>query len=376
MGMRRIVLLLASAALGMLLASGVALLGVEEPAQGAFPGKNGRIAYAVSAIGQYPDIYTMNADGSDQARYTSDPGNEGQGAWSPDGTKMAFLSQEDRDRTSCYTYEIYIKNADGSNQTRLTNNELCEVALDWSPDGTRLVFGSLSIDPVSGRTLVTFYTINADGSNQTRLTTVSEALGGAGNVSWSPDGTKIAFAGRTSNGNIDIYTMKADGTNQIRLTNTPGVEYLPDWSPDGSKIAFTRQTNPGIHIFYQGAIYTMNPDGSEQTPITDTSMLPPESRRIDFSPTWAPDGTKLAFSRLQGQYPYWQDVSVYTINVDGSGLTRLTSDALTSEEWVTDWQPLPGPTGPQTKADCKNGGWKDFGFKNQGQCIKAVKQAS
>jgi hypothetical protein len=60
--------------------------------------------------------------------------------------------------------------------------------------------------------------------------------------------------------------------------------------------------------------------------------------------------------------------------VDGSGLTRLTSDALASEEWVTDWQPLPGPSGPQTKADCKNGGYKDFGFKNQGQCIKAVKK--
>jgi hypothetical protein len=33
---------------------------------------------------------------------------------------------------------------------------------------------------------------------------------------------------------------------------------------------------------------------------------------------------------------------------------------------------LSSPTAPQTKADCKNGGWKDFGFKNQGQCIKAV----
>jgi hypothetical protein len=40
-----------------------------------------------------------------------------------------------------------------------------------------------------------------------------------------------------------------------------------------------------------------------------------------------------------------------------------------------DWQPLPNSTTvPQTKADCKNGGWKDFGFKNQGQCIKAVKK--
>ena|SRR5215208_1682317 len=85
--------------------------------------------------------------------------------------------------------------------------------------------------------------------------------------------------------------------------------------------------------------------------------------------------SKLAFSRVQGPYPL-DDVSVYTINVDGSGLTRLTSDAPSSREFVTDWQPLPGPTGPKTKADCKNGGYKDFGFKNQGECIKAVKKAS
>jgi TolB protein len=68
MVMRKTVLVLATAALAVLLASGVALVGLEETSQAAFPGKNGRIAYAVSALGQYPDIYTMNPDGSDQAR--------------------------------------------------------------------------------------------------------------------------------------------------------------------------------------------------------------------------------------------------------------------------------------------------------------------
>jgi Tol biopolymer transport system component len=170
---------------------------------------------------------------------------------------------------------------------------------------------------------------------------------------------------------MDIYTINPDGSNQIRLTTTPGFDYLPDWSPDGSKIAYARQTNPDIDLFYEAAIYTMNPDGSGQTPITDNSGGTIESPRIDFNPTWAPDGTKLVFSRRQGD-----DVSVYTINVDGSGLTRLTSDTSHTEEFVTDWQPLRAATGPNTKADCKNGGWLDSGFKNQGQCIKAVKHAS
>jgi hypothetical protein len=79
----------------------------------------------------------------------------------------------------------------------------------------------------------------------------------------------------------------------------------------------------------------------------------------------------LAFSKHQGN-----DVSVYTIYLDGSGLTRLATNTPFTEEFITDWQPLPEATGPNTKADCKKDGYKDFGLKNQGECIKAVNHAS
>ena len=88
------------------------------------------------------------------------------------------------------TFEIYVMNADGSNRTRLTNDALIDGVPAWSPDGTKIVFmsgtGSL-MDPNSFEIFV----INADGSNRTRLTnnTVVD-----GQPSFSPDGTKILFA--------------------------------------------------------------------------------------------------------------------------------------------------------------------------------------
>src|SRR5687768_8813842 len=94
MEMRRTVLLLVSAALAVLLVSGVALVGIEESSQAAFPGANGKIAFASDRDGN-GEIYTMNADGTNQTRITNNGAAETEPAWSPDGTKIAFASNRD-----------------------------------------------------------------------------------------------------------------------------------------------------------------------------------------------------------------------------------------------------------------------------------------
>ena len=104
----------------------------------------------------------MNADGTGQTRLTNNPAADPiQPVWSPDGTKIALLS--DRDGNS----EIYVMNADGTNQTRLTNNP----AADANP-------------------------VLVARRHQDRLSS-------------------------NRDGNCEIYVMNADGTNQTRLTNNP-----------------------------------------------------------------------------------------------------------------------------------------------------------
>jgi Tol biopolymer transport system component len=90
----------------------VALPGTARP---AFPGVNGKIAFASVRDGNV-EVYVMDVDGGNQTRLTTNPVFDGEPAWSPDGSKLAFTS--DRNGNS----EVYVMDADGGNQTRLTNH--------------------------------------------------------------------------------------------------------------------------------------------------------------------------------------------------------------------------------------------------------------
>ena len=101
-------------------------------------------------------------------------------------------------------------NADGSNPANLTNNPGDDRSPAWSPDGTRIAFDSLR-----GGT-AQIYVMGADGSAPIPLTTMTPNF----DPTWSPDGARIAFS-TLRWGHYEIYAMNADGSNETRLTNTP-----------------------------------------------------------------------------------------------------------------------------------------------------------
>ena len=133
----------------------------------------------------------------------------------------------------------------------------------------------------------------------------------------SPGAALAAFPGE--NGRIaftrdgDIFKMNPDGTDKARISTRPRFDDSPSWSPDGEKIAFS-----GV-VGGNWDIYVMSADGSGLERITG-------SPAGDFTPSWSPDGGRIAFTRQRGEEGNNTvcQSCIYTIKVDGTGLRRLT----------------------------------------------------
>jgi hypothetical protein len=229
----------------------------------------------------------------------------------PTPPRIAFMSRRDES-------EIYIMNADGSDPRRLTYASGDDFFPAGSPDGTRIAFESQ-------RTVNSeVWLMNSDGSNQIRLTGP-----GQGHISihpaWSPDGTRIAYLNDRNDPDMscEIYTMKPDGSDQTRLAFFTGSEINPcpgglAWSPDGTKIAFSPRSS-GLY-----AIWIMKSDGTGLSKISNGPYP-------DSNPDWSPDGTKLVFECFDPEGSH-----VCTMNADGTNRRQLVPGYA---EWPK-WSPL------------------------------------
>ena len=114
------------------------------------------------------EIYVMNTDGSNVQRLTNNSTWDADPRWSPDGTKIAFVRRRvgtpQCPSGAFCSYEIYVMNANGTNQTRLTDSPAGDYSPIFSPDSTKIAF----ISRRDGNSDI--YGMNADGSSQMRLT--------------------------------------------------------------------------------------------------------------------------------------------------------------------------------------------------------------
>ena len=259
------------------------------------------------------EIYVMDTDGGNQRRLTNDPANDYAPSWSPDGRRIAFVSDRDghvNERGSPLP-EIYVMNADGGNQQNLTNHPSDDRSPSWSPDGKRIVFQS----DREGRFNDDIYVMDADGGN---LQILTDNRNDDEDPSWSPDGERIAFSS-SREGHVEdkfgitdeIYVMDADGGNQRRLTDNRNNDWYPVWSPDNQRIAFASDRKGDFVSF---DIYVMDADGGNQQKLTN-------HRAWDSSPSWSPDSQRIVFnSNREGKS------DIYVMDAAGGNLQNLTNN--------------------------------------------------
>ncbi len=156
-------------------------------------------------------IYVRNPDGVNELRLSDQPDYSPR--WSPSSKQIAFLSTRDGNP------ELYVMDADGSNVQRLTKTEQAEYDIAWSPRGRKILF----VSERDGNPEI--YSVASDGSEISRLTynTVVD-----NQPTWSPSGQGVAFVSYLD-GDADIYVMDADGSKQQRLTQNDAEDTDPSW---------------------------------------------------------------------------------------------------------------------------------------------------
>ncbi len=199
-------------------------------------------------------LYISNLEGSN-VRLVNREGLYDWVDWSPQGGKLAFIGSLIRDGDSMG--ELYTINTDGSDLLRVTTNSTADYHPSWSANEQSIAYWYYE----NGNTGIAV--VNADGSNPIRITSMTDAIGSDASPSWSPNGDWIAFS-RKSNGTYHLYKIRPDGSDLTQITRGDADDMLPQWSPDAQLLSFSSRRNGDNR-----QIYTVKPDGTALQQITN-----------------------------------------------------------------------------------------------------------
>ena len=235
------------------------------------------------------DVFVMPADGGGRVRVIEGLAETGPIAWSPDSRHVAVAARPVGEDGS----QIVIGAIDDPGAVRLGGPDVFGTDPAWSPDGRRIAF--LGSAPCCAGSPDSLLIIDVDGSNahavapnigsgaRHRTPTSSNRTAGGAQPAWSADGRRLAFLAPGVGHLPDVHVVDADGRNLRNVSNSPEEESDVAWSPDGRRLAYVRmQDASNSNAFFLVA----DAEGSNPRPLS----APPLSADLLI---WSPDGARL-----------------------------------------------------------------------------------
>ena len=275
------------------------------------------------------DIASVSKDGTNYLRLTDNSSIDANPVWSPDGRYIAFVSNRTPDYlldqpgepAGSWRYvNVYVMASDGSQGPWLVTQRVGSTFDPpvWSPDSRRLAFLAGNTAMIPGKhDYKDLYTVALDGTD---LGPIGEALPGP---AWSPDGSRIAFR-RWEDQATTLYTARPDGSDLQQVTPPGSYSYAHDisWSPDGSEIRFAgarRHPSGDRDKSSTVGIHAVKADGTGERVVLGL--------RIAHPMAWSPDGTRIAVflhgRRTINRADSRTRVALYTMAVDGEDVQVL-----------------------------------------------------
>lgn len=246
-------------------------------------------------------------------------------AIAPQGDRIAFLSDRDGYASifimSAIDGRVIRKLLTGEKSAHFEEMHWLRSGISWSPDGTRLTIAA------KNRNLDVLYLVDAETGAITRQFRW-EAFNSLYSPTWSPDTVHIAFVG-VREGRTNLYAVDLRDGSLAQLTEGLYDVEDPDWSPDGTRIAFTSDREPQfgdslvVPVGYDRNVFVLDVATRQHAQVT-------VEEGDDLSPSWSPDGRRLAFtSDRNGIY------NLYVADLD-SGTSYPITDVLNGV-FYPDW---------------------------------------